>query len=340
MQIQYLQKKRYHFPLDDANEYPERVRERESKLSMYRKLAYEKCCQKTALEAIGISRATYYRWNKAYKKHGIEGLVPQSKIPHTYRKPLWTASLERQVVKLRKKYSVWGKAKLTVILKRDYGVITSESTVGRILKKLVLFGRVRPVWVCNGGARPTKKRVFNNHAKRWKYGMRSGNPGELVQIDHMVVEDSHNRELRQFAAICPKTKIIFEQVYTRATAACAADFLQQVRAAFPFPILSVQVDGGCEFMAEFETSCRNANIPLFVLPPRRPQYNGCVERSHGTCRNEFYAQCSNLDNLAIIRTKLQEYVSFYNTFRPHQSLCYQTPWQFWQHFEAQKSHML
>ncbi|MEE9273671.1 MAG: hypothetical protein V3U57_10475, partial [Robiginitomaculum sp.] len=50
----------------------------------------------------------------------------------------------------------------------------------------------------------------------------------------------------------------------------------------PFTIKSIQVDGGSEFMAEFEQACEDVNIPLIVLPPSRPTYNGGVERGNRT----------------------------------------------------------
>ena len=43
----------------------------------------------------------------------------------------------------------------------------------------------------------------------------------------------------------------------------------------PFPIAFIQVDGGSEFMADFERRREALRIPLEVLPPRRPQWNGC-----------------------------------------------------------------
>lgn len=332
MQMIYLPNKNNYFSVDPTVEYGEKAVEREKKLLVYKKLISEGCSKQTAFEAIGVAQATYYRWNRNYKNSGIAGLVEKSKKPHTLRKPIWGMPLEQKVLVLRNKYLVWGKAKLTVILNRDFGIKVSESTVGRILKKLVLLRKVKPVSFFTRPSEPKQKREFNKHAERWIYGMKSTKPGELVQIDHMVVKDFNGKELRHFSAICPFTKIIFEQVYTRATAASANDFLKQACNAFPFPILSAQVDGGSEFMAEFETGCKDSGIPLFVLPPRRPKYNGCVERSHGTVRNEFYALYPNLIGLAIIRSELQKYVLFYNTFRPHQSIENKTPWQFWQGF--------
>lgn len=77
--------------------------------------------------------------------------------------------------------------------------------------------------------------------------------------------------------------------YAQATAANAADFLQKVTAEMPWPIKAIQIDGGSEFMAEFETACRDNDIPLYVLPPRSPKLNGAVERCNGAWRYEFYA---------------------------------------------------
>ena len=41
----------------------------------------------------------------------------------------------------------------------------------------------------------------------------------------------------------------------------------------PPHLLSLDLYVGSEFMAEFERACRDLDIFLFVLPPRRPQLN-------------------------------------------------------------------
>ena len=41
----------------------------------------------------------------------------------------------------------------------------------------------------------------------------------------------------------------------------------------PFPIHSLQVDGDSEFRAEFEQSCQDQDIPLYVIPPPRKTPN-------------------------------------------------------------------
>ena len=57
----------------------------------------------------------------------------------------------------------------------------------------------------------------------------------------------------------------------------------------PDPVKAIQIDGGSEFMAEFEQACADKNLPLYVLPPRSPKLNGAVERCNGAWRYEFYA---------------------------------------------------
>jgi hypothetical protein len=59
----------------------------------------------------------------------------------------------------------------------------------------------------------------------------------------------------------------------------ARRFLSKVIEEVPFPVTSIQVDGGSAFMAVFEQECEARAIPLFVLPPR-PPYNGGVERGN------------------------------------------------------------
>ena len=127
-----------------------------------------------------------------------------------------------------------------------------------------------------------------HHAKRWRYGMKAKEPGELMQADHMSINFSEGGGVKEFKATCPVSKWSGLQVYSRATSRNAKRFLAYLQEQAPFPIRSLQVDGGSEFRDEFEQACQEAGIPLYVLPPKKPEYNGCVERANGTSRYEFY----------------------------------------------------
>ena len=96
----------------------------------------------------------------------------------------------------------------------------------------------------------------------------------------------------------------------------------------PFPVTAIQVDGGSEFMAEFETACAERGIALFVLPPRSPKLNGCVERLNGTSRREFWEHYDGDLDLLPLRAALRAWEDQYHHVRPHQALGYRTPAEF------------
>lgn len=326
-QTQVLQKKHYHINQIDETTYSDLAWNRKQKLDRMALLKAEGCQEDIALEALNISRSSYYRWKKNYKVFGLEGLEDESKRPNNIRNPSWSREIEMRIYYLRKKYPLWGKQKITVMYHQKYGTEVSESTIGRIITKLIKQGKIQSVRFMFG-KKEVKKRKFDGHAQRWKRGMKAVIPGELVQADHMTVFMPGLGEVKHFTAVCPITKWIVFKVYKQATSDNAADFLKFMQESFPFDILSVQVDGGSEFRAAFEQACLREKIPLYVLPPRSPELNGNVERGNGTARYEFYNQYSAHPSLHILRKNLIKFAKFYNTKRPHQGIGLLTPGQF------------
>ena len=303
--------------------------ERKEKLDKIALLMSEGCSENSVFEVVGISRSSYYRWQKNYALFGLAGLEPSSKRPNNTRKTTWTFKTETNVYHLRKQYPLWGKQKIAVMYKRMHGITISHSTIGRILTKLLREKKIMPVRFMFG-KKDTKKRAFTGHAQRWKYGMKAQQAGELIQVDHTTTMVEGVSQIKHFSAICPTTKYMVNQAYKEATSTNATDFLQRMKEQLPFPILSIQVDGGSEFMAYFEEACYKAKIPLWVLPPRRPELNGGVERSNLTVKNEFYAQYELHSNLFMLRKNLQKFTYFYNSVRPHQGIGLLTPREFYE----------
>ena len=114
-----------------------------------------------------------------------------------------------------------------------------------------------------------------------------------------------------------------------ANAINAREFLKEVIYEFDFPIKSIQVDGGSEFMGEFEEYCEEQGIKLYVLPPRSPKMNGYVERANETCRYEFWNVYEIPETIEETRKLLKKYERKYNCERPHQSLNYLTPMEYY-----------
>ena len=188
-----------------------------------------------------------------------------------------------------------------------------------MLQKLKIEGKISKSISCPNNKR---KRKFKSHAKRWQYGMKATFMGELVQIDHMSVT-KHNVSMKDFKAWDPITKMVVADVTSNATSSAAAKCLHKVIEEMPFKAKSIQVDGGSEFMKDFEKECKKLDIELFVLSPSRPQYNGGVERANRTFREEFYGRKDiQAESIGAFKNQLKKAVDKYNNYRPHFNLSY------------------
>jgi len=270
-----------------------------------------------AAKAVGASRASLYRW--------AARLEPRSRRPHRQPRPSWTSALVRRIEHLRADHPMWGKRKLAVLLRRE-GIAVSVSMVGRILTKLMARGVVTPV--------PTLRRkpgrcrfrlIGQRHARRLPKGMKPSRPGELVQIDTLFVNVAPNRAIKHFTAYDPVAKWTVALVAGRATALCAAALLDKLLAEASFRVEGIQVDGGSEFRAEFEQACQRRSLRLFVLPPKRPQLNGHVERAQGSWRYEFYGVEDLPSRLKPLQLRVDAFAHRFNHTRPHQALGDLTP---------------
>lgn len=302
--------------------YSKEAYERYDKLKKWQQLQVEGCFEETIYEVLQVSRATLFRWKKSYILEGLYGLQNSSRRPDSICKPIKQNEIEVAVLALRRKYPIFGKDKIKIMLQEEYGIFASVSTVGYVLKKFLLSHKIFLVADICGKKTPYPKRRFDGYAQKFDYS-KPKNPGEMVQIDHMI-----EGNYKHFAAICPTTKLWFSQIYTQATSANGALFLQELALFFPFKISSIQVDGGSEFMSDFERLCKKMNIKLYVLPPRSPKLNSSVERSNHTAHYEFYALNPKFNGLEEARGKLSRFVAFYNEKRPHQHLKYLTPMRY------------
>ena len=165
--------------------------------------------------------------------------------------------------------------------------------------------------------------------------MKAHAPGEMIQIDHMTVT-KNNITFKHFQAWDPISKVIVADAVTNAKSVTASRFLRKVMKEMPFQVKSVQVDGGSEFMKDFEQECLNQNVPLYVLPPKRPQFNGGVERGNRIFRDDFYSRKDVLaDSVGHMKNLLKQAVHKYNSFRPHFNLHGLTPYEYISHLSLE-----
>jgi transposase InsO family protein len=272
---------------------------------------------KSIREVLGVSRATYYR----RKKYLSDGII-RSKRPRNVRVSVFGKDIYDLILKIRRENPTYGKFKICIILKRDYKIQISESSVGRILKKL-------KVPKSRSALRMKRRRRFNKHAKQWTFkSYEKMGLGENVQVDHMTVR-KNGVVLKHFVAWERCSKYVHVGCYSDAKSSTAAKFLRELVKDVPYKIKSIQVDGGSEFRMEFEDVCEELGIPLIVLPPSKPKYNGGVERSNRIFREEFYDDANMLeDSICGIRRELRKSMEKYNTYRPHYELKGLTPMEY------------
>ncbi len=233
----------------------------------------------------GISRQTFYKWKGRYDRRRLESLEGRSPRPRRVRQPTWSRELVRAVLEMREERPRLGKDKLVVLL-REKGWEVSTSMVGRILKALKDRGVLREPPINGVSAR--KRMRQRPYAVRKPKGYSVAEPGDLVEVVTLDLRPLPGVILKHFTARDLSSRWDVIGVYTRATAVTATSFLGQVRERMPFKVSAIQVDGGSEFYAQFEDTCKELGIRLFVLPPRSPKLNGHVERAQRTHTEEFY----------------------------------------------------
>lgn len=280
----------------------------------------------------GISRQTFYRWKQRYNPRNLTTLESRSHRPRRLRQPTWGPDLAQAVFNLREQYPRWGKDKLVVLL-HEGGWQTSTSMVGRILRRLKDRGVLKEP--LTNGISARRRPWTRPYAVRKPKGYEVRVPGDLVQVDTLDVRPLPGVILKHFTARDVVCRWDVVEVRSRATAATAVSFLDAILERMPFPVQALQVDGGSEFQAAFEEACQVRGIKLFVLPPRSPKLNGCVERAHRTHQEEFYEVYDGDLEIAPLNQALLGWEHVYNHIRPHQALGYLTPYQF---ISSQKHH--
>lgn len=271
-----------------------------------------------AAQAVGAPRSTLYRWERVPE--------PRSRRPKRIRQPKWPPALIEAVEAVRNDNPMWGKRKIAALLRRE-GQTVSASKVGRILKRLMARGVVVPVPILRRrpGGRRFRFNAPQRYARRLAKGRKAKAPGELVQIDTLFVNVRPDRQIKHFTAYDPVAKWTIGHVATAASASAARNLLDKLVESAPFAVRGIQVDGGSEFMSVFEDHCRDKRLELVVLPPKRPDLNGCVERAQSSWRYEFYASYDLPHRIDSLQPLVDAFAHRYNHHRPHQALGDLTP---------------
>jgi len=279
----------------------------------------------------GISPQTFYRWKKRYNPQRLKSLEKNSSRPLKVREPETSSQTVLRIQQLREQYPRWGRDKIKVLLERE-GIYVSASTVGRIINRLKERGVLKEPTSIQATRRYRKRRWKPRYAVRKPDDYAIKYPGDLVEIDTVQIKLLPDLIRYQFTARDIVTRRDGIKAYSRQSSFCGKLFLEYLEERYPFSIKAIQIDGGSEFKKDFEQACKDKGILLFVLPPRSPKLNGHVERANGTHRSEFYEVNEIGLSLEEHNRQLEEWENTYNYIRPHQSLDYLTPDEYYQNY--------
>ncbi len=275
-------------------------------------------------DAFGVSRRTLYRWKAALEETNgqLQALDPKSTAPKRRRQRAYPQALCDRIIALRVAHPHLGKKKLAVLL-RDFTV--SESYCGRVLAHLKEKGLL-PQNKHLSVSGTTGRLIEKTYTQRKKVRRQVKRGMEVDTVIRFV--DGTKRYI--LTAIDVERKFAFAGAYTTHSSAAAADFLKKLIGVCPFPIIEVQSDNGSEFALLFRDACKKQGIVHYHTYPRSPKMNAHIERFNRTLWEDFIMWHRALlrDDIVAFNELLVDWLLWYNTERPHESLGMRSPLQY------------
>jgi len=259
-----------------------------------------------------VSRQTVHAWLARYEAEGLDGLADRSHRPASCPHQM-SGVTEALVLELRRAHPYWGARRIVVELARkQVDPLPSESGVYRALVRAGVIDPAR---------RHRRKQVW----KRWERAA----PMELWQMDVVggfaLADGSRAKALTgidDHSRFCVSARLMPRE---RTQAVCDGLVAALQAHGVPEQILT---DNGKVFTGRFfhppvevlfDRICRENGVDHLLTAPRSPTTTGKIERFHRTLRTEFDT-ARVFTSITVAQQALDEWVGYYNTQRPHQSL--------------------
>jgi len=306
---------------------------------------WEKYGDTATKEAFDVSRPTLFRWQKALEENlgKLEGLNAKSTAPKKRNKRIVDERVTTFVIEQRKLHYRLGKKKLATMIKDEFGIVYSESKLGRIFNDLKKKGLLPEYQKLSYYAKSDTFRQ-KMRLKRKKLRIKDYRPeksGDLIQID-TVVKFINGVKRYVHTAIDVESDFTFALAYTTLSSTTSTDFMKRLIDVVPFTIKRVQTDNGLEFEKYFRNYLKNKSIIHFHNYPRCPKMNAFIERFNRTIQEDFinWHLMTLRDDINHFNRELMDWLLWYNTKRPHESLGMVSPLKYIvMTLPAKKSHM-
>ena len=284
-----------------------------------------------AADASGVSRATIFRWRRCLKESQgrLDSLIPKSRRPKRVRQMKITPDIVTFIRTLREEHPRIGKEKIKKFLdeycsKKSIRTF-SVSTIGKVIKRYELNNGPSKLNYHNPDSGWAKRKV--NYKSRVRHSPRYKEPG-YIEMD-TIIKFFNGIKIYILNAIDISNRFQFAYAFRISSSRNTVAFFKRLETVYPYEtgIHVVQTDNGFEFLGEFDEYLKKRNIKHNFIYPGCPRINGFIERANRTLQEEFIDMHLNLllEDIDKFNRKLMDYLVWYNTERPHESLNNLTP---------------
>lgn len=261
----------------------------------------------------GISRQSFYVYQRRYDAGGVSALAPQSRRPLS--SPDRTGEeVEAEIVRMRTANPRWGARTIhTHLLRAGVPAVPTVSTIHRVLQRHSLI-------VPQPRRNPRTWRRFERHA-----------PNDLWQIDGTQVALADNSKAWIVDILDDHARFAIGATATRQFTVLSAWRAMETAITEHGAPRQLISDNGVQFRSRdghkpvyFQQRLEAMGIAQLNSRPRHPQTCGKLERYHRTFK-EFYAGHGPAGTIAELQALCDRFRWHYNHERPHRSLNQLTP---------------
>lgn len=284
---------------------------------------------RSAVSAFGISKSILYVWRKRYDqgRHHIKSLIPMSTRPKTLREMHTHPEIVAFVKDVRTGDHPMNKYTIKPLLDAYCAHLGISSISTTTIAKLI----ARNHWYPARTVKRYDKRRFRGQRRR--YAPKTTTPGH-IEMDSITLYINGKRW--QFMSVIDvATRYGYCSVVASISSIEARRVLCEFQNRFAYKVTTVQTDNGSEFLGALHAYCLFHGITHEFIYPRSPKINGMVERFNRTVQEECIQRSDEIFyDPEQFKQKLSDYLTWYNTKRPHMSLQLQTPIEVLQQFTS------
>lgn len=289
------------------------------------------------------SRKTFYKWLSRYERSGRKGasLENESRAPRTTRSSTLSFTQEMQIKHIREQYIRLGKKKLQILYEKRHLAYISQHHIQRVIEKHNLYyDATQAQRIRTKKHRKGKKKIRIHEISLPDY-ITQEKPF-LFATDTIVLYLPGGMKRYIVTAIEWERKIAYARVYKTKSSLSAFDFLMRLDMLVEGKIALILSDNGSEFAKYFDEACQRLHITHVYTRVKTPKDNAVDERFNRTVQEEFMATDEYFepslayDDMTEANSHLTDWLKFYNFERPHQTLKYLSPMEWYTRYQLQE----